>query len=137
MRRAQADALEAEAAAGSAAEAVIAAAQVRLLREHPELFVCALLPVTESPIRRGRRLANPEVPTKLALLSVKGAGIAIALNCLHLWNSTDIAPERVDQIVASQRFAAVKGPRRQGNSRSRARIEGSVTPPHPSPLYRW
>src|ERR1700758_2229962 len=69
MRRAQADALEAEAAAVSAAEAVIAAAQVRLLREHPELFVCALLPVTESPIRRGRRLANPEVPTKLALLS--------------------------------------------------------------------
>jgi hypothetical protein len=40
MRRPQPEPLEAEAAAAavSAAEAVIAAAQVRLLREHPELF---------------------------------------------------------------------------------------------------
>jgi hypothetical protein len=38
MRRAQTEALDAEAAAVSAAEAEIAAAQVRLLREHPELF---------------------------------------------------------------------------------------------------
>jgi hypothetical protein len=30
---------------------------------------------------------------------------------------------------------AVKGPRRQGNSRSRARMEGSVTPPPPSAVY--
>ncbi|OMC21569.1 MULTISPECIES: hypothetical protein [unclassified Mycobacterium] len=40
IRRARARALEAEVAAAvvSAAEAVIAAAEVRLLREHPELF---------------------------------------------------------------------------------------------------
>ncbi|OMC44987.1 hypothetical protein A5745_08225 [Mycobacterium sp. IS-2888] len=40
LRRAHAEALEAEAAAAavSAAEAVVAAAEVRLLREHPELF---------------------------------------------------------------------------------------------------
>jgi hypothetical protein len=39
MWRTQAEALEAEAAAAvSAGEAEIAAAQVRLLREHPELF---------------------------------------------------------------------------------------------------
>lgn len=38
MRRTQAEALEAEAAAVSAAEAEIAQTEVRLMREHPELF---------------------------------------------------------------------------------------------------